>query len=101
MKLYTIVVALTLSLFFCKDAIGWDETNYLHAGVGYGIGLGSTLLADAICEPQTFLYYMIPIGTVLCAATIKECTDQSFDYTDFNSTVFGGLLGILTIRFYF
>lgn len=78
-----------------------DDTQYIHGFVGFGVGLASAYITDQLFTYQDFGYYAIPLITVIGIAAGKEFLDPKFDTDDFNATLLGGLLGIITVRFYF
>ena len=99
------IVSLILALVFilpaefCESAV--DDTQYAHAFIGYGVGILSTVAVNSLFKPDDFWYYSLPMISVIGTAAIKELTDPLFDTDDFNATLLGGFLGILTVRFYF
>ncbi len=92
----TLIIFLFLSIS-CKAQ---QVDKVAHFGVGYVLGATSSAITN---KQKPIVNISIGVGTGLVVGTAKELYDKSkggqFNYKDLGATVFGSVVGVITIRY--
>ncbi len=95
-KMKTLIIFLFLSIS-CKAQ---QVDKVAHFGVGYVLGATSSAITN---KQKPIVNISIGVGTGLVVGTCKELYDKSkggqFNYKDLGATVFGSVVGVITIRY--
>lgn len=104
-RLYVIVVTVVILMYALTlraEGITIETDKTLHFTAGAGVGI----LANAYMDSQYKLakkekdieYYILPVLSVVSIATLKELSDNTFDWKDWGYTLFGGGVAITVVN---